>query len=218
MDRFFSLTEVGSFMAIFIPLRLFELFSVLHLTLHIKMTKDITTIWVDFNKELRVFIQNKTRNSADTDDILQDVFIKIIRNIDKVNESENLRLYLYGIVRNTVYDYFKKQKTILDSAKEVDVFTEDEAQDLNTTVAECCIKPFINKLPDHYREALLISEIQDVSQKELAEKLEISYSGAKSRVQRGKEKLKDLLLECCPYKSDVYGNIINSEDSTCGCP
>lgn len=182
------------------------------------MTKDITIIWAEFNKELRAFIQNKTRNSADTDDILQDVFIKIIHNLDKVNRSENLRLYLYGIVRNTVYDYFKKQKAIPDSTDEADVFTEDEAQDLNTRVAECCIKPFINKLPDHYREALLISEIQDVSQKELAEKLGISYSGAKSRVQRGKEKLKGLLLECCSYKSDVYGNIINSESSTCGCP
>jgi RNA polymerase sigma-70 factor (ECF subfamily) len=181
------------------------------------MTKDITTIWAEFNRELKAFIQNKTRNSADADDILQDVFIKIIQNLDKINQSENLRLYLYGIVRNTVYDYFKKQKNVLDSSGEADVFTEDESRDLNTTVAECCIKPFIDKLPQHYREALLISEIQDVSQKELAEKLGISYSGAKSRVQRGKEKLKELLLECCSYKSDVYGNIINTENNSCGC-
>jgi RNA polymerase sigma-70 factor, ECF subfamily len=179
------------------------------------MTKDITNIWTDFHKELKAFIQNKTRNSADTDDILQDVFIKIIRNSDKVNQSENLRHYLFGIVRNTIYDHFKKQKTVVDTANIVDVFTYEEAQNLNTTVAECCIKPFIAKLPNHYREALLITEFQDISQKELAEKLGISYSGAKSRVQRGKEKLKELLLECCPYKSDVYGNIINNESSTC---
>lgn len=179
------------------------------------MTSEVTTIWTDFHKELKAFILNKTRNSADTDDILQEVFIKIIRNIDKVNQAENLRHYLYGIVRNAINDYFRNQKQVMDQSEIEEKITEEEAQSLNTTIAECCIKPFINKLPDNYRDALLITEFQDISQKELAEKLNISYSGAKSRVQRGKEKLKELLVQCCSYKSDSYGNIIDSEN--CGC-
>jgi RNA polymerase sigma-70 factor (ECF subfamily) len=179
------------------------------------MTSEVATIWTDFHKELKVFILNKTRNATDTDDILQDVFIKIIHNIDKVNQAENLRHYLYGIVRNAINDYFRNRKPILDHSEIEEKLTEEEAQSLNTTIAECCIKPFINKLPGNYRDALLITEFQDISQKELAEKLNISYSGAKSRVQRGKEKLKDLLLQCCAYKSDVYGNIIDVENCDC---
>ena len=183
------------------------------------MTNEVTNIWTDFHKELKGFIYNKTRNSADTDDILQEVFIKIIRNIDKVNQSENLRQYLYGIVRNTINDYFRNQKTILTENEIEDKLSEVETQTLNSTIAECCIKPFINKLPDNYKEALLITEFQDISQKELAEKLNISYSGAKSRVQRGKEKLKELVLNCCAYESDVYGNLISNKDdnNNCGC-
>jgi RNA polymerase sigma-70 factor, ECF subfamily len=179
------------------------------------MTSEVTTIWADFYIELKAFILNKTRNSADTDDILQDVFLKIIRNIDKVNQAENLRHYLYGIVRNAINDYFRNRKSIIDSAEIEDKITEEETQSLNTTIAEGCIKPFINKLPDNYRDALLITEFQDISQKELAEKLNISYSGAKSRVQRGKEKLKDLLLQCCAYKTDIYGNILDAENCDC---
>jgi len=182
------------------------------------MTTEISTIWRDFHKELKAYIQNKTRNSADTDDILQDVFIKIIRNIDKVTQSENLRHYLYGIVRNAINDYFRNRKPtpVTDEIKEEE-FTEEETQSLNATVAECCIRPFINKLPPHYREALLITEFQDVSQKELTERLGISYSGAKSRVQRGKEKLKELILDCCAYESDSYGNLTGGEEQKCGC-
>ncbi|MBN8642827.1 MAG: RNA polymerase sigma factor SigZ [Flavobacteriales bacterium] len=181
------------------------------------MTTEVNTIWNDFHKELRVFILNKTRNSDDTDDILQDVFIKIIRNIDKVNQAKNLRGYLYGIVRNAVNDYFKKgiSSSTIDEIDEA--ITEEETQSLNTTIAECCIKPFINKLPNNYREALLITEFQDISQKELAEKLNISYSGAKSRVQRGKEKLKELIQNCCSYDSDKYGNLIDRESKNCNC-
>lgn len=181
------------------------------------MTTEISTIWRDFHKELKAFIQNKTRNSADTDDILQDVFIKIIHNIDKVRQSENLRHYLYAIVRNTINDYFQNRKPILDTEDIKEEFTEDETQSLNATVAECCIKPFINKLPEHYREALLITEFQGISQKELTERLGISYSGAKSRVQRGKEKLKEFILDCCAYQSDTYGNLTDGKEQKCGC-
>ncbi len=182
------------------------------------MATEITSIWENFHKELKAFIQHKTRNDADTDDILQDAFIRIIRNWDKVNQAENIRLYLYGIVRNAIYDHFKQLKPVTGTTDEVkEVFTEEEAQNLNATVAECCIQPLINKLPEHYREALLITEFQHISQKDLAEKLGISYSGAKSRVQRGKEKLKELILACCPYQSDAYGNIISNEKSSCGC-
>jgi RNA polymerase sigma-70 factor (ECF subfamily) len=182
-----------------------------------EMTTEITSIWDNFHKELKSFIQNKTRNAADTDDILQDAFIRIIRNLDKVNQSDNLRHYLYGIVRNAIYDHFNRKKTVIYTDELKDVLSDEEARDLNAAVAECCIKPFINKLPDHYRDALLITEFQDISQKELAVRLNISYSGAKSRVQRGKEKLKELLLECCPYKSDPYGNLIIAEEKNCGC-
>lgn len=181
------------------------------------MTKDVTNIWTNFNKELKGFIYNKTRNSADTDDILQEVFVKIIRNIDKVNQSENLRQYLYGMVRNTLNDYFKNQKIFSDKTDIQEQFSEIEDNSLNETIAECCIKPFINKLPDNYKQALLMTEFQHISQKELAEKLNISYSGAKSRVQRGKEKLKELILNCCAYQNDKYGNLIDTEDRNCGC-
>jgi RNA polymerase sigma-70 factor, ECF subfamily len=181
------------------------------------MTTEIASIWTAFHKELKAFIQNKTRNSADTDDILQDVFIKIIRNFDKVTQAENLRHYLYGIVRNAINDYFRNRKPILDTENIKEEFTEEETQTLNTTVAESCIKPFIQKLPEHYREALLITEFQGVSQKELAERLGISYSGAKSRVQRGKEKLKELILDCCAYESDSYGNLTGVKGKDCNC-
>lgn len=180
------------------------------------MTKDVTNIWTNFNKDLKGFIYNKTRNSADTDDILQEVFVKIIRNIDKVNQSENLRQYIYGIVRNTLNDYFKNQKTFSNDTELQEQFSETDTNSLNETIAQCCIKPFINKLPDNYKAALLITEFQNISQKELAKKLNISYSGVKSRVQRGKEKLKELILNCCAFQNDKYGNLIDTEDKNCG--
>lgn len=178
------------------------------------MTTEIAKIWEDFHKELRAYILKTTRNQADTDDIMQDVFVKIIRNIEKVNKAENLRQYLYGIVKNAIKDYFNSQAY---SNNEIpDLVLEEEIESLNTIIADK-LKPFINQLPGKYKEALLITEFQNISQKELAEKLNISYSGAKSRVQRGKEKLKEQLLACCVFQSDIYGNIIEVKQKKCSC-
>lgn len=181
------------------------------------MPNDITAIWTAFHKELRVFILNKTHNPADADDILQDVFVKILRNKDKVDRAKNLRPYLYSMVRNAVYDHFRSKRPASDISDIQEPLTEEESRSLNETIADCCVRPFISKLPEAYRDALLITEFEDVSQKELAERLHISYSGAKSRVQRGKEKLKELILQCCAFQSDKYGNLSGASDGHCNC-
>lgn len=178
---------------------------------------DVNHIWTSFHKELRAFIYNKTRNHSDTDDILQDVFAKIITNMDKIRQSENMRNYLFGMVRNAVNDYFRR-KRYNESLTMAEHLTEEESDSLNKSIAECCIRPFINKLPVLYREALLLTEFQDITQKELAKKLDVSYSGAKSRVQRGREKLKELILDCCALQSDSYGNLMARENNNCNCP
>jgi RNA polymerase sigma-70 factor, ECF subfamily len=181
------------------------------------MEVSIHNIWSDFRGELLSFIVHKTGNQADAEDILQEVFIKIIKHFDKVAGANNLRQYLYGIVRNALNDYFKHQQRF-SVERDVPVQLDPVASaELNETIAACCIKPFIEQLPESYREALMLTEFQHISQKDLATQLNISYSGAKSRVQRGKEKLKAMITSCCAYNSDRYGNLMEDDAATCGC-
>jgi RNA polymerase sigma-70 factor (ECF subfamily) len=175
------------------------------------MTTEIVKIWNEFHKELRTYIARTIRNQEDTDDVMQDVFVKIILNIEKVKNAENLRKYLYGIVRNTIRDYFNNLAR--NRNKIPDYVVEEESELLNRIIASK-LKSFIDQIPEKYKEALLLTEFQDISQKELAEILNISYSGAKSRVQRGKEKLKAELLACCVFQSDIYGNIMEVKQKT----
>jgi RNA polymerase sigma-70 factor, ECF subfamily len=179
------------------------------------MEADISQIWRDFHKELKGYITKTVKSQTDADDILQEVFIKIIRNNEKVNMAKDIRQYIYGIVRNAIRDYFRNKPII--GIQISHVITEEEDPQLNATIAECCVKPFIKQLPRKYKEALVLTEIQLVSQKDLAEKLNISYSGAKSRVQRGKEKLKEMILNCCSYQADAYGNLMEGERKNGSC-
>jgi RNA polymerase sigma-70 factor (ECF subfamily) len=62
-----------------------------------------------------------------------------------------------------------------------------------------------------------LTEYQGLSQKQLAERMGISLSGAKSRVQRAREKLRDMLLRCCHFEFDRRDHIVNYEQRCCCC-
>lgn len=178
------------------------------------MDKEIGHIWNQFHRELKSFVISKVGNTVDADDILQNAFIKIAKNQDKVIGAHNTRQYLYAIIRNTTIDFLRKQKrqgNALEEKLQSDL-TEEETDSLNAVIAECCIRPFINKLPDKYKEVLVLSEFSHIPQNELAERFNMSHSGMKSRVQRGRKKLKELILQCCSLKSDVYGNLQGNND------
>ena len=64
----------------------------------------------------------------------------------------------------------------------------------------------------------MLSEIEGMSQVDLAKKLGLSTSGAKSRVQRGRAKIKEMLLDCCEFEFDSRGTVIGYERrERCGC-
>jgi len=80
-----------------------------------------------------------------------------------------------------------------------------------------CLLPMIEALPPHYREAVMASEIEGMTQKALAKKKDLSLSGAKSRVQRGRALLKTMLLGCCRIELNRGGRIIDYEKKDDAC-
>lgn len=69
----------------------------------------------------------------------------------------------------------------------------------------------LNYLPEKYRKAVRLADLEGMTQAQLADHLGLSLSGAKSRVQRGREQLKALLTECCKFEFDCRGQIIDYE-------
>ena len=175
----------------------------------------IEQVWNVHEKELRNFIRKRVTHSPDADDLLHEVFLKITKHRDKVIHAQNPGTYIFAIARNVINDFFRQQKTKEASIKEMPPFEDSDECNFTQFLAQCCLPGFIRKLPEKYREALILSEIQQVPQKEIAQKLGISYSGAKSRIQRGRQKLKAIILDCCPYESDVYGNLLEPINSSC---
>jgi RNA polymerase sigma-70 factor (ECF subfamily) len=83
-----------------------------------------------------------------------------------------------------------------------------------------CLRPLIATLPSTYGEALELTELEGRTQGEAAESLGLSLSGMKSRVQRGRTKLKEVLLDCCHVEMDRRGGVVGYEPrdrARCAC-
>jgi len=188
----------------------------------LKNTVTFNEIWIKFSHPVKDFIRNQTHKADVTDDILQEVFIKIHQNLHLLRDEERVAGWVFQIARNTVLNYFRTQKKNLENQRFYQREAEGESyfkeNDLNEMVGNW-LEKFKKDLAPKYQEALQLVDIEGVTQVELANRLGISVSGAKSRVQRGREQLKQKLVDCCPVKTDQYGNIleIQSKNGNCTC-
>jgi len=155
-------------------------------------------------------LARKVKDPIARDDLLHEVFIKFAAKFDTLNHRDNLCGYLHRITDNTIVDHYRRENRFIftDNENVFEKVVRAPAADNDYTLADCCLKSFINRLSPKYREALILTELEGKSQKETAEELGLSYSGLKSRVQRARERLKKSILECCDYKFDKYGNIV----------
>ena len=95
---------------------------------------------------------------------------------------------------------------------------EQSDEDENMRQELCsCFMPMIEQLPNKYREAINLSEIEGKTQKEVAEIEHISLSGAKSRVQRGRSLLKSMLFDCCQVEVNHNNRLVSCEKKDSGC-
>ena len=185
---------------------------------------NIERIWEDFSAVLRNFISSRVSNHSYVDDILQDVFMKIHMNVDSLKDSQKIRSWVFQIAYNTIIDYYRKQKIKIediDSVPMKDDFSdspvEKEIDKSPEQEIASGLRQMIDALPEKYSQALYLVELEGLSQVELANRLGISLSGAKSRVQRGRQMLRDSLMNCCHFEFDRYGTIIDFYPICCCC-
>ncbi|MBS4539588.1 RNA polymerase sigma factor SigZ [Clostridium sp. D2Q-11] len=182
------------------------------------MNRCISCVWDDFSIPLKRYIKKRVSNEQDCDDILQEIFIKIHNNIESLENDNKIHGWIYKITRNTIIDFYRrndKNHLSIKLPENLGNFKEEELSN-NAEIASC-LKVMVDNLPDIYKEAIILTEFQNMTQKELSEKTGISISGAKSRVQRARKMLKRMLLECCQLDMDRRGNIIDYKHKSSEC-
>ncbi len=169
----------------------------------------VEIIWKTFNTPLERFIRKRVSDEQIAADLLQDVYIKIHTHVDTLHDHDRLESWVYQIARNTVYDFYRTQKSNVEISDILAAPDSIEADDDITERLAESLSSMIDCLPQEYQEALRLTEFEGLTQQELAERMGLSLSGAKSRVQRGRKMLREMLLACCHFEFDRRGKVID---------
>lgn len=175
-------------------------------------------VWEVLHAPLLQFIRKRVADSGTAEDLLQEVFLKIHQHGSSLKDARRLESWIYQITRNLIIDHYRSHHqamTSLDAGEALDL--PDELPD-DDVVSELlpCVRAMVLALPEQDRQALILTEYQGLTQKELGERLGLSFSGAKSRVQRAREKLKQELLTCCHFELDRRGHVLDYQPR-CDC-
>jgi RNA polymerase sigma-70 factor (ECF subfamily) len=168
------------------------------------------SIWTHLSSDLWRFIRRRVSDDHVSDDLLQETFVRVHRNIGTLQEADRVAAWVYQIARNVVHDHHRRATN-----STVALADADPAEDCDEHLSQLRCRgagwlgEMIRSLPDGYREAVQLAEIEGLSQQEVADRLGLSLSGAKSRIQRGRAMLKDVLEQCCHFEFDGRGNMMD---------
>ena len=175
-------------------------------------------IYKQFHQQLLGYVRTKVSSKEDAEDILQNVFIKISSSLEQLSDEVKVKGWIYAITRNAVIDYYRlnvNRKKIALIERISDDLSESNDPD-PTQGLDKCVAGMIELLPEQYRDIITDSEIQGIPQKALAEKYNMAYPSMRSRIQRGRQRLKQIFYHCCRIDTDKRGNVLDVQHNQ-GC-
>lgn len=169
--------------------------------------------WRELEATLRPFVARRVRLQVDVDDVLQEVFLRMQRGLATLRDEDRFGPWVYQVARSAIADHLRiaaKHRVVEGAHEEPPAAPDDDARGVEEALASA-IAPFVAALRSPYREALTLTELEGLTQKQAADMLGISLSGMKSRVQRGRVMLRTALEDCCHIALDARGRVVSCE-------
>jgi len=173
----------------------------------------LTDLWHEHHARLRGYIARRVGDRDAVDDILQEVFLKAHHHLHKLKSHGSVAAWLFRIAAHAIADHYRVHRPWEELPAEL-ATPEPDPDPVGEMAA--CLQPLIDDLPECYRAALVLAEIEGLPQREVARRLGLSLSGAKSRVQRGRQQLRQRLDACCVIVTGQRG-IVDYEPRDPGC-
>lgn len=159
---------------------------------------------------LRAFVRRRIHDVDTADDLVQDVLARLVRERATNGGPQRIAAWLFRAARNAIVDRHRRQAPEIPAGDLLETAAgrgQTEEPDLDRLRAS--FRGFVHALPSHSREALLLTEYEGLSQRELAERLGLPLSTVKSRVQRARAQLAAALHDCCVFELDRGGRVVD---------
>lgn len=164
----------------------------------------LTNAWAAHSGELRGWLRQRVSSPAEADDLLQDLFIKALRQGERFCDLHNARAWLFEVARNTLTDHLRVHRDTVEVPDDL-AYSVDEVDTVDVLTA--CLPRVLSELSAPDREAITACDLQGMSQADFAAAHDLSLSAAKSRLQRARVRLKAHMSVACQVKVDDAGRV-----------
>ena len=190
-------------------------------------------MWREVIAQLRAFVRRRIADPDRADDLVGDILLRIHQNLGSVDDQERLAHWVSRVARNAVIDEYRRaararEQLLATPADTAAVEATDVGRRIRTMRRACstscrrCLRPLLAGLPAEQRRAVEMIDLDGMPQAGAARQENVSLSGMKSRVQRGRRRLAELLGQCCTLTLDARGVPMDYERAPgcaggCGC-
>jgi RNA polymerase sigma-70 factor (ECF subfamily) len=168
-----------------------------------------------------------TRNPADAEDLVQETYLKAYRAFGSFQEGTNLKAWLYRILTNTFINSYRARRrrpeqTELDDVEDLYLYRRlggleavtagrSAEEEVLEHFTEADIKAAVEALPEQFRMAVLLADVEGFSYKEIAEILDVPIGTVMSRLHRGRRSLQKML-----HDFGIARGLVNAAGETSG--
>jgi RNA polymerase sigma-70 factor (ECF subfamily) len=173
--------------------------------------------WQEIERRLRPFVARRLAEPSDLGDVLQEIYLRIQRSVGALRDTERFGPWVYQVARSALADHGRARARHPLPAHppavpdELSAPPSEEEEGSAERELARSMAVFVAALPLPYREAITLTELQGMTQKDAAELLGLSLSGMKSRVQRGRRQIQQMLQACCHIALDARGHVLSYE-------
>jgi len=164
----------------------------------------LTTAWSAHHAELRGWLRQRTGVAALADDLLQELFLKALRQGDKFCSVQDARAWLFAVARNTLADHLRVARDTVELPDDL-ATPADEPEAVDSLSA--CLPRVLSELDAQDREAITLCDLEGMAQADYARAKGLTLSAAKSRIQRARVRMKQQMTVACQVKLDLAGHV-----------
>jgi RNA polymerase sigma-70 factor (ECF subfamily) len=183
----------------------------------------LASAFEQYRKPILRYVRSVVHDAAEADDITQETFLRAYRNLATLQDQAKLSPWLYRIATNLCYDRFRQTASrprpqslgdVADASGEPGQAepADDTAPRLDQLVEQkemsACVQDYLDSLSDSYRAAILLHDMQGLSNPEIAEMLGCSLATVKIRLHRARARLRAKLAKGCDFSQDKRGVLV----------
>lgn len=166
----------------------------------------LVNAWTVHEPELRGWARHRLNSPTDVDDLLQDLFLKALRQGERFCSVHNARAWLFEVARNTLADRLRVARDTVELPEDLASPVADvDAVDTLTS----CLPRVLSELSEQDRDAIVFCDLQGMAQADYARARGLSLGAAKSRLQRARFRMKQHMMLVCHVSTDAAGHVLD---------